>query len=168
MAAAEALEERHPGGRPSKCTKELIGRVEETVGRLYYVEAVADSLGIGRKTFYEWLQRGEVENDSIYAQFAHTVKRAQAKAKEELLSGIRAGNAGDWQGKAWILERCYPAEFGRRERLEITGADGGPIEVEHIAKLSDDALQSIIDIMERGQITGEVVDITPDDQEKDS
>jgi transposase len=33
-----------------------------------------------------------------------------------------------WQAAAWILERRHPDRWGRRERVELTGRDGGPVE----------------------------------------
>jgi len=48
------------------------------------------------------------------------------------------------------------------ERIEHTGLNGGPIEVSNrmdLSRLSSEELQLMLDIMEKGQITGEVVDI---------
>jgi hypothetical protein len=36
---------------------------------------------------------------------------------------------GTWQASAWILERKQPKKWGRYDRTEITGADGGPIQI---------------------------------------
>lgn len=40
--------------------------------------------------------------------------------------------APDWRADAWLLERIRPDRFGRNvERVEITGADGGPVQLAH-------------------------------------
>jgi len=35
-----------------------------------------------------------------------------------------------WQAAAWKLERRYPDKYGRRTRHEVTGAEGGPVELD--------------------------------------
>ena len=37
----------------------------------------------------------------------------------------------DWRAAAWLLERSFAGDFTKTPRLELTGADGGPIPVEH-------------------------------------
>ena len=32
---------------------------------------------------------------------------------------MAAGTKGNWQANAWLLERKYPDEFGRREKQEV-------------------------------------------------
>ena len=33
----------------------------------------------------------------------------------------------DWRSAAWLLERLFPARYSNMRKLELTGADGGPI-----------------------------------------
>lgn len=47
------------------------------------------------------------------------------------------------------------------QSIEITGADGGPIEVSNINALNYDDLLQLESILAKTQIQGEVVDITP-------
>lgn len=42
---------------------------------------------------------------------------------------VEEGEEYDWRADAWLLERRNPQEYGRATRLELTGKDGGPIEV---------------------------------------
>lgn len=37
--------------------------------------------------------------------------------------------APDWRAAAWRLERRFPDRYGERSAVEITGAEGGPVEV---------------------------------------
>ena len=49
------------------------------------------------------------------------------KGIERRLKAIEAAQAGgDWRASAWILEHCHPQHFSRN-RIEVTGADGGPL-----------------------------------------
>ena len=92
--------------------------------------------GIGRTTFYKWLDD---------PAFADRVEAAQARAVAPLLERIRsAADAGQWQAAAWILERRWPGEFGRRDRLQ-TEHTGAPLEVivRRMNSLTDDQLERI-------------------------
>lgn len=111
----------HAGGRPSKAEQLLTPEMLQEVGLLLaegnYKETVADFLGVDRKTWWRWEQRGEVEPNSIYAEFCHIVKKSMAVAEILLLREIRFGGEG-WQSKAWISERRFPQRWGKR--LDIT------------------------------------------------
>jgi hypothetical protein len=48
--------------------------------------------------------------------------RTEKKIRKEM-------SAPQWQAAAWKLERRFPDKYGRRERLEHVGPEGGPIEV---------------------------------------
>jgi hypothetical protein len=54
--------------------------------------------------------------------------------------------ADAWQASAWMLERKWHDEFGRRQLLENIGKDGGPINMMALdpKKLSDSALAEIL------------------------
>jgi hypothetical protein len=44
---------------------------------------------------------------------------------------------GDWKAAAFILERKWPQNWGRRFNLEHTGKDGGPIQQQHSYETAD-------------------------------
>lgn len=43
---------------------------------------------------------------------------------------VRAERLPDWKAAAWMLERRFRDEYGTQRNIEISGAGGGPIEVE--------------------------------------
>lgn len=61
-------------------------------------------------------------------KFCRGVLKAQKDGKLKLIKKI--GKAKAWQAAAWMLERKYGEEFGRRESIkqEITGKNGGVIQ----------------------------------------
>jgi hypothetical protein len=73
------------------------------------------------------------------ATFATAVENAEGEA-EATYSAIVARATADprnWTAAAWWLERRHPSDYGKRERVEMTGKDGGPIDYRELANLPD-------------------------------
>lgn len=79
----------------------------------------ADCLGIHRETLINQGKRDP--------KFSKGMMKAAAKGKISLIR--RVGKAPQWQAAAWMLERKWGEEFGKKDKLEHTGKDGGAIEV---------------------------------------
>lgn len=81
-------------------------------------------------------------------KLAERVEHAREMFKAKMVTLISAAAPKNWNAAAWMLERKYPEEFGR-QRLEITGVDGGkPLETSANVKidfeqLSDDELRRL-------------------------
>jgi hypothetical protein len=58
---------------------------------------------------------------SKYPSFAAAVFRARGIAKTSLVAVIRKAAPDDWRAAAWILERSWPDEYARIERVEQIG-----------------------------------------------
>ncbi|WP_243399451.1 hypothetical protein [Leptospira ellisii] len=50
-------------------------------------------------------------------QFVQELAEKEALAKIKLLSDIQKSDS--WQAKAWILERRWPEEWGRKDKVSI-------------------------------------------------
>ena len=108
---------------PSKYTPERVKRFLDAIRVGSPYSHAAQYAGIDHDTFLNWRKR--------YSEFSDAVKEAEGAATVGWLAKIeKAASDGNWQAAAWKLERRYPDDFGRRERIEHTGADGGPIQVE--------------------------------------
>jgi len=114
-------------GRPTKLTPETQTKIVNLLRAGNYVETAAAFCDIDKPSIYDWLKRGNRQKTGIYRDFLNAVERAQAEAEIRDLEAIRKDGA--WQGSAWRLERKFPQKWGRKERLEHVGTDGGPIQV---------------------------------------
>ena len=107
-----------------------------------YVTTACTYAGIGRKTFYQWMDRGRTEAESRdngnppdpkeqnYFEIWEAVEAARAAAEVRNIGLIqRAATGGTWQAAAWWLERSFPERYGRRMSAEVSGPQGKPIEV---------------------------------------
>lgn len=100
--------------------------------------------GISTQTYYRWLQEAE-EGQQPQVDFCDEVEKARAEAKLLRISQINAAaEGGAWQAAAWFLERSFPDEYSLKQRLEHTGAGGGPVQVVPIFS-PDDPLNHIND-----------------------
>jgi hypothetical protein len=61
----------------------------------------------------------------------------------------------------WRLERRYPAEYGRPQRVEVSGPDGGPIELADASPI--DALLARLDAI--AATSTDVIDVDPDPED---
>lgn len=95
----------------------------------------AEACGIGEQTFYDHQRRSQ--------SFRSAVEKAHAEAvAANVLIVRKAAREGTWQAAAWWLERRESEEFGRRDRIEATGKDGGPIKID-VSSYSTEQLQEV-------------------------
>lgn len=72
-------------------------------------------LGVAETSFYKWLR--DPQNDA-QRQLAQGMKKAEAERKLWHLQRIHdAARSGDWKASAWYLERRYPNEYARTQRI---------------------------------------------------
>lgn len=119
-------------GRRSKYTPETVDKITQAIRLGATYKLACDYAGISEDTFARWRER--------YAGFAEAIKLAEGEGALKSLAVIeRAANgvkgedgeyilAPTWQAAAWKLERRYPDMYGK-QRLELTGANGGPVVV---------------------------------------
>jgi Tfp pilus assembly protein PilF len=107
-----------------------------------YIKTACAYAGIGQSTAHMWMDKGSKARDKQdanekldaedqrFLELLELIEKARAEAIQRNVKIIRqAGETGQWQASAWWLERTMPKEFGRQTRTEITGADGGAIQV---------------------------------------
>lgn len=116
-------------GRKTKLTPEVQEKVVAALLAGNYQEKAAAYAGVNVATYFRWLAEGESDDGrELYREFHDAVENARASAEVQSVGLIRqAANAGTWQAAAWWLERSNPRAWGRRDGLELTGKDGGPV-----------------------------------------
>jgi hypothetical protein len=93
-------------GRPAKFTPERQERILDAIRAGNYVETAALAAGIGKSTFYEWVER--------FPDFADAVQKARAEAETRYVAVIEKASTTSWQAAAWWLERSAPSRWGRQ------------------------------------------------------
>lgn len=109
-----------------------------------YINQACAMVGLAESTFHYWrkeaekieknLETGEIaetdllDSDVRLLEFLESVKKARATAESYHLGKVREDPS--WQSSAWWLERSFPDRWGRKDRVEVTGKDEGPLIVE--------------------------------------
>lgn len=155
-------------GRKTKLTPERQTKIVNAIRAGAYMETAAAASGIDRITLHLWLKKGNKYPGTIYSAFADAVHEAMAQAEmRDVLTISKAAGDGDWRAAAWRLERKFPGRWGQTTKTELTGRDGGPVQVSgnvDFSKLSDAELRAIAgrpDPGKQGEGTGGTGTPTP-------
>ena len=99
-------------GRPTKFDPVLVERLTWLLAHGMERGAAAEDVGIGRATFYRWLNDPRPEFDKL----RDAVARAEAEAQAAVTWNIVKRSETDWRaGLAWLRAR-YPEDWGRPRR----------------------------------------------------
>jgi transposase-like protein len=136
-------------GRPTKLDADLAKAALEAIQVGATRADAADRIGIDERTLYRWLSRDR----EPYASFARDIKRAESDAKLLAIGVVRSAMLGgqvlsretvervdakgrvttrvtretlskpEWTAAMTWLERRFPREWGRIDRVEMTVTD---------------------------------------------
>lgn len=116
-------------GKP-RCTQELIDKAVQLKKTGAKNKDICAYIGIAEATFYRWCNK---PNSEKQREFGESLKKAEPEYKAALRSKImNAANDGSWQAAAWLLERLYPDEYGRKDRVQAEA------KVEQVPVIVDD------------------------------
>lgn len=133
-------------GRPTKCTPALIEKAEKLMAEGHYAVTVANALGIGERTWYDWLSwADDPEKDEIYSQFSQAIARAETEAELEAVRDLRAHAHGKDGVRATVefLKRRYRDRWSEKTEVEHSGNAEAPI-----ALTADEKLTRLADLLE--------------------
>lgn len=130
-------------GRPTKLNDDIQKKILDAVRAGIWLDQASALAGIAPSSLYLWADKGqrarelaelegkELTGDDLkYAEFSDALKKARAEAEARNVMQIQNAAAnGTWQASAWFLERSFPQRWGRTDRMEVTGKDGGSVEV---------------------------------------
>lgn len=130
-------------GRRSKLTPEVKNEFVQLIAQGVYIRQACEFIGVAEATVYNWMARGSneltrlennskarpIKKESIYVEFFQAVKRADSQAEVRAISYWQAAIKDDWRAAREFLARRYPDRWS--PRIELTGADGKPIEIQN-------------------------------------
>jgi transposase len=139
--------DKKTGGRRTKLTPEVHEKIVSAIRAGNYARVAAEYAGVGERTFYRWLQRGQEAQRGIYRQFWQAVKKAEREAEVRAVAIIQKHMEDNWQAAMTYLERKYPDRWGRRDRLRV---DLNPKEaLEDLLSLTAEELEEAVETAAR-------------------
>ena len=148
-----------------KLSDDVIEAVADAIRSGASIDTAARFSGLHRATYHRWMQEGRdamrgdgpvPEALAMQVKFVEAMEVALAEFKVKLTGEIYAHGKENWTALAWLLERRFPDEFGRRARLEHANADGQPFRITPTPvfdpdKLSDEELATMIELVEKAR-----------------
>ena len=133
-------------------TPQLQKEVCESVEQGNTFKTACEAHGIGERTLYDWMKR--------YPAFAAAVYVSRSRAKAKLVRVIVKQAPRDWRAAAWILERSWPNEYARTERIEQIGeqADDKKISVAIYYDTQGQPLSQLLDFPIHPSMAGQQTD----------
>jgi hypothetical protein len=118
----------NPHGRPSKLTKQRQENIAAMIEDGHSIGAAARSTGITVQTFFNWMERGEQQDEGVYGDFFDRITRARGVGESRYLDAIVdiAKETNDTATLMTLLKSRYPNSWGDAERAD---QDAGGVQV---------------------------------------
>lgn len=140
-----------PVGRPTLYSEEAADKILDGLYEgLDMIDAI-EKAGFKRRTVYEWMDahpefriRCARARDALtevrLRDLREQIKTAQKQGVDPAILRVLASH------EQWAAERIAPKLYGTKVQTEVTGADGGPIQHDHVINLNhltDEQLEAL-------------------------
>ena len=99
----------------AKLTPELSEKFCEILMKGHSINAACGEVGIVRKTFYNWYNKGKKAKSGKFKQFKCDVDNAQDIAAHKLESIVIESAADNPKDAKWLLTKKFPDLYGDRQ-----------------------------------------------------
>lgn len=158
--AASAGKPRAQLTRNKALTKQIGRMICDEVAKGTPKQHACLAAGISVNTAQEWVRRGEGGDAAknrpatpLTTWFAQEWRKAESLDVIRRRKRLEVHAETDPRVDMWWLERRHPEEFGRVDRMEVTGDGGGPVTI----RLAFDPTP--IPARTRGELGGPVIDV---------
>lgn len=98
-----------------KATKKRMDLIVNSLSKLSGRVASAEAAGITYATFVDWMYNVPGFKERVEEAEMETLERGKAVAIQAIFKAMDK----NWAAGAWWLERNYPEQFAKRERLDM-------------------------------------------------
>jgi len=133
-------------------TKLLIEQLATYIENGNFAQDACKLADVSEAGYYKWLAtgrailEGEIEKtraNALTVELVEAIKHADAKFKAYHLSNINRASRTTWQASAWMLERRFPEEYGRRAENSVKVESEGAVTIYIPDNSRDDSGDSI-------------------------
>lgn len=111
-----------PGGRPTDFKPEYGERILELMSEGFSLAAAAADINVTRQTVYNWLDK--------HPEFFDTINLAKGKRQHFLEKRLLSADQGPVvTSTIFALKNAAAADWREKQEYELSGPDGGPIQV---------------------------------------
>ena len=148
----------------TKLTPEVIEQMTTAIRAGASIDTASKYVGLHRASFHRWLAEGRnamkqdpvPESMRMQIEFVEALDNALSEFKLNLTGSILQHGREQWTALAWLAERRFPDEFGRRQRIEHANPEGesfrvAPTPVFDPSRLTDEELNVVIDLLEKAR-----------------
>ncbi|KKM71480.1 hypothetical protein LCGC14_1430280 [marine sediment metagenome] len=144
--AIELAPPTYTNGAPTKLTNQVAETIIDHILHGCYASVACKAAGITDTTLAEWRRMGG-EGREPYAGFATALKAAEAECEQKLSKRLYDAGEENWIATATILERRFPARWGRHDRVD-----------HELSQQGIELLQELRKLGERPQVASPVVE----------
>ncbi|TMR90040.1 hypothetical protein [Nonomuraea basaltis] len=160
-------------GRPTKLTDDLQDQLCRHLEAGHFLGTAAELCGVGRSTVHRWMAQGEEDDAPAELRaFRAAVTRARAKAADVLIAAALADAVGGvlvreaerpdgTRDRAWsqpngrialdLLWRMFPDMWRQVKAVEVSGPQGGPVNLTHNEAVIENLIARIAETKARRQ-----------------
>ena len=102
-------------GRRPKLTKELVKKAIALKSDGMSDKDICIACDVSQSAFYRWQENGG--KSDLQRELVEGLKKAESNYKGALLRSIKEQGEKDWRALCWLLERKYPEEYSRVDRV---------------------------------------------------
>lgn len=128
-------------GRPAHARSKLTRSRQESIASMLEsgqsVAAACRCNDISRDTFYDWYQKGNEQEEGVYADFSDRIARARGHGEAELTDELidMCKEKGDTKTMLAVLARRFPESWSDADE---DGSDGGTVNI-HLSPTDENA-----------------------------
>lgn len=116
-------------GRPSKRTPELVKQIVASIEKGAFAHVAASAAGIGRTTFYRWIDEDE--------EFRNKVEAAASRAREIAEASIFRDKPEVWLRYGPGKSKPDSEGWTETKQIEVSGRDGLPVSIRALLDEAD-------------------------------
>lgn len=143
-----------------------IERLKAALGSGAHLSTAASYAGVSPSTLSKWIKEGQRLREVLEAVrsdpddtrepspqeweliwLTEELEAAEAKAEHGLVEIVQGAAQEEWKAAAWLLERRFKERWARRS--EMTGADGGALQVDDVAVRRQQVMDALEAVKER-------------------
>jgi len=150
-----AYKKRGKIGAPLKLDAALQKQFVGYIAEGQYFETACALCKITYPTFRKWMIKGAAEETGIYHEFMVAVQEAEAVSERDAVLYWKQFFNQDYKAVRDFMDRRFRNKWGRKDVMEISGPDGGPIQTQNqnlnvdLSKLSYDELEQLSIILKK-------------------